>query len=86
MYSMKTLYLTVLGVTVIGGLNWGIVGVSNFINKPFDLVTYLFTDLMGLADVTNFVYVLVGLAALCVAFLTMSKCGSCGVGDRETRM
>jgi len=40
---------------VVGGLNWGLVGIFNF-----DLVAAIF----GLSVITNIVYALVGVAAL----------------------
>lgn len=43
-----------------GALNWGIVGVSNLLDKPFNLVE-LITVLPWIA---NIVYILVGLAGL----------------------
>lgn len=46
-------------LTIIGGLNWGLVGVANF-----NLVTFLF----GATALTNIVYILVGLSALVLIF------------------
>jgi len=46
----------------IGGINWGIYGVSRMLNKPFDLVTWL-----GEATwmpLSNIVFLIVGLAGL----------------------
>jgi uncharacterized membrane protein YuzA (DUF378 family) len=53
---MKALNLATLVLVIIGGLNWGLVGLMEF-----DLVAALF----GAGSlVTNLVYVIVGLAAL----------------------
>ena len=62
---MKTLKSIALVLLIIGGLNWGLVGLSHF-----DLVAALF----GLDTLlTNLVYILVGLSALYVAYLWWQK-------------
>ncbi|MHC4423191.1 MAG: DUF378 domain-containing protein [Planctomycetota bacterium] len=53
---MKTLDIVVYALLIIGGLNWGLVGVFNF-----DLVAAIFTDMPNLARI---VYTIVGLAAI----------------------
>ena len=53
-----------LVLVFVGGLNWGLVGVFKF-----DLVAYLFGGMETL--VARIVYVLVGLAALYLAILSM---------------
>ena len=54
--SMNTLYKSCLVLSIIGALNWGLVGLLNF-----NLVEYLFGD--G-ALLTRIIYVLVMLAGL----------------------
>lgn len=53
---MKTLDILVAVLLVVGGLNWGLVGVFGF-----DLVAALFGEMSAL---TRVVYTLVGLAAV----------------------
>jgi uncharacterized protein len=53
---MKTLNLLTLILTIVGGLNWGLVGLADF-----NLVAAIFGDGSALART---VYVLVGLSAL----------------------
>ena len=54
---------------VIGGVNWGIYGVSRLLKNPFDLVTAIF----GFAPwLGNVVFVLVGVSGI-VAFYTGIK-------------
>jgi uncharacterized protein len=53
---MKSLDVTAAVLLVIGGLNWGLVGVANF-----DLVATIFGETTPLS---RLVYVVVGLAAL----------------------
>ncbi|MGN0919194.1 MAG: DUF378 domain-containing protein [Alphaproteobacteria bacterium] len=50
----------ILGLIVIGGLNWGLVGVFNF-----DLVAFLFGPMSVLS---RLIYILVGLASVWVIF------------------
>lgn len=55
---MKYLYSISLILTVIGAINWGLVGVAHF-----DLVAYLFGTM---SSVTRVVYALVGIAGVIV--------------------
>ncbi|MFA5870293.1 MAG: DUF378 domain-containing protein [Candidatus Paceibacterota bacterium] len=50
-------------LVIVGGLNWGLVGIFNF-----DLVTTIFGDMSALSRV---VYALVGLAAVYLAAISM---------------
>ena len=52
---MRTIDIVAAVLLVVGGLNWGLVGVGNF-----NLVAALF----GTTIIANIVYILVGLAAL----------------------
>jgi uncharacterized membrane protein YuzA (DUF378 family) len=52
---------------IIGGINWGLVGLANF-----DLVAAIFGQMSGLSRI---VYVLVGLAALYGIFIVMRMSG-----------
>lgn len=62
---MNPMYIIALVLLVVGGLNWGLVGLLNF-----DLVAALFGTMSFLART---VYSLVGLAAVVVAFNLVSK-------------
>lgn len=53
---MKALNLTTLILLIIGGINWGLVGIADF-----NIVAALFGEDSAL---TNIIYVLVGLSAL----------------------
>jgi hypothetical protein len=57
---MKTLDVVATALLVVGGLNWGLVGIAHF-----DLVATVFAMKFGETNVlSSAVYVLVGLAAL----------------------
>ncbi|RJQ28037.1 DUF378 domain-containing protein [Candidatus Parcubacteria bacterium] len=52
-------------ILVIGGLNWGLIGLFNF-----DLVAFLFgVDTL----LTNIIYIIVGISALYVLFSLLAK-------------
>lgn len=57
---MKTIKVIALVLVIIGGLNWGLVGLLNF-----DLVAAIFGNMSVISRV---VYTLVGLSAILVAF------------------
>lgn len=61
---MKGLNMVALVLVVVGGLNWGLVGLLNF---------NLVTALLGTGMLTSLVYDLVGLSAIYVAFTSFSK-------------
>lgn len=62
---MKVLTLIALVLLVVGGLNWGLVGLFQF-----DLVATIF----GVASLlSNVVYILVGLSAVYIAAVLLPK-------------
>ncbi len=62
---MKMVYTIAMVLLVVGGLNWGLVGLLDF-----DLVAMLFGDMSALSRI---VYSLVGLSALYVAVVALMK-------------
>ena len=61
---MKVLKIIAIILVIVGGLNWGLVGLFNF-----DLVAAIFGAMSSLSKI---VYVLVGLAAIYVAVISKS--------------
>jgi len=61
---MKVLKIIAIVLVIVGGLNWGLVGLFNF-----DLVAAIFGAMSSLSRI---VYVLVGLAAIYVAVISKS--------------
>ena len=70
---MRTFYWITLVLLVIGGLNWLLVGLFNF-----DLVAAIFGDM---SVMSRLVYVLVGIAAVCVLAMSFRL-----VGDQRARV
>ena len=67
----KTLHMVTYFLTVVGALNWGLIGLSGF-----NLVNAV---LASVPSAERVVYVLVGLSA--IAMLFMCKCSKC-CGDK----
>lgn len=63
MNKLNTFDWLAVVLVIVGGLNWGLVGILNF-----DLVATIFGDMSGLSRV---VYVLVGLSAVYLATISM---------------
>lgn len=56
---METLQKTALVFTIIGAINWLLVGLFDF-----NLVTYLFIDLLGIDILARIIYIVVGICGL----------------------
>lgn len=67
MKKLNVLDWVALVLVIVGGLNWALVGLFYF-----DLVSYLFVQLLNVVMLARVVYVLVGVAALYLIF-TASK-------------
>ena len=64
-------------LVLIGALNWGLVGVTNFFSARFDLVEFLAINLIGSEMIGDIIYIIVGAAAVLVAVTKCRDCGSC---------
>ncbi len=64
MHKLKTLDLVSIVLVIVGGLNWGLVGVLNF-----DLVATIFGEMSSLSRI---VYALVGVSAIYLATQVMN--------------
>ncbi|MCY4576985.1 MAG: DUF378 domain-containing protein [Candidatus Kaiserbacteria bacterium] len=53
-------------LTIIGGLNWGLVGVTHAFGTHLDLVEYIGYDILNAPVVSDVVYIIVGIAAVIV--------------------
>ncbi len=67
-------YLISVILVVVGALNWGLVGITEFFFFfRFDLVEYIFINLLGFPALAYLVYVLVGVAGVIVAVKQFRK-------------
>lgn len=65
--NMKVLHMVTFTLLVVGGVNWGLVGLFNY-----NLVMSLF------GPVEKLIYVLVGVSAVYIAATHMGDCKMCG--------
>ncbi|HBC70790.1 TPA: DUF378 domain-containing protein [Candidatus Campbellbacteria bacterium] len=70
---MKALHVISFMLVIVGGINWGLVG----INPSYNLVTML---LGNWPVVEQIVYILVGLSAIYIAVTHKGDCKTCEVG------
>lgn len=63
---------------VVGGLNWLLVGLFDF-----NLVTWLFADILSMDVLVTVVYVLVGLSAVYELVTHKSTCKMCAGGGNN---
>ena len=56
---METLQKTALVFTIIGAINWGLIGLFGF-----NLVDFLFVETLGLNIIATIVYIIVGICGL----------------------
>lgn len=66
----KAVHVIAFALVVVGGLNWGLVGLFKF-----NLVNAIFGSISGLEGL---IYILVGLSAAVLAFTHKNDCKACG--------
>ena len=71
---MKALHSTAFVLTVVGGLNWGLVAIGTYMGSNWNVVNLLLGQWSG---VENIVYLLVGLSALMLMFSHNMNCRAC---------
>ena len=72
---MKGLHSIEFVLVVIGGLNWGLVALGNWMGSNWNVVNLL---VGSWPTVENIVYLLVGLSALMLMFSHKKDCRVCG--------
>ena len=68
----NTLDMVAKWLVVIGGVNWGLVGVGNFMKSNLNVIDLILGKVSG-GVVANVVYVLVGLSALYMLYSMFGK-------------
>lgn len=71
---MKALHIIAFILVIIGGLNWGLVAIGNYMSSNWDVVALVFGSISTLQ---NAVYLLVGLSALVLIFSHKKDCRAC---------
>ncbi len=72
---MKSLHRVAFVLAIIGALNWGLVGIGDYIGSNWNVVNLLLGSWSWLEDL---VYVLVGLSAIYLIFEHKNTCRVCG--------
>lgn len=67
--SYKTLHMAAFTLTVLGAINWGLIGLFNF-----NLVNVL---LSGMPQIEQLVYIVVGISAVYILVMHPSDCKTC---------
>jgi uncharacterized protein len=74
---MKALHVIAFILTIVGGLNWGLVGLGGFASADWNLVHMILVSMPQLEWV---VYILVGLSAVWLAVNHGKDCMHCRAG------
>lgn len=72
---MKSLHRVAFILTIIGALNWGLVGIGDYMGSNWNVVNLLLSSWSWLEDL---VYVLVGFSAIYLIFDHKNTCRVCG--------
>lgn len=80
---MKALHGTAFILTVVGGLNWGLVALGTYMGGNWNIVNLL---LGSWPTVENLVYLLVGLSAASLLFTHKGDCRACGSNNTAPGM
>ncbi len=74
---MKALHMVSFVLAIVGGLNWGLIGIGGFIGSDWNVVHMI---LGSWPAVEWIVYVLVGLSAVYLVFTHKKDCRMCSAG------
>ena len=74
---MKALHMVTFLLTIIGGLNWGLVGLGGLMSSDWNLVHMIVGSMPTLEAV---VYLLVGLSAVWMLLGHKKDCRMCSTG------
>lgn len=73
---MKSLHGITFVLVIIGGLNWGLVALGNWMGNNWNVVNLILGRWSG---VENLVYLLVGISAIVLLVSHKKDCRACGV-------
>ena len=67
------IYHIAMILTLIGALNWGLIGVTSMLGNRFDLVEWLSLDLLNIPIIGDVVYIVVGVSAVVVLVMMKNR-------------
>lgn len=71
-------------LVIVGAVNWGLVGIGNFLGANWNLVNLIFGSM---PTIENIVYVVVGVCAVVMLFgCPCSTCKSCRVEESGAKL
>lgn len=68
--KMSTMDMVSMWLLIIGGLNWGLVGLGGFMKSDLNLVNMIFKSIPELEWI---IYILVGIAAIMAVMMALKK-------------
>jgi len=71
---MKALHITAFVLVIIGGLNWGLIAIGDWMNQDWNIVHLLLGSWSWLEYL---VYLLVGISAVILIFTHKRDCRNC---------
>ncbi|MDP2665233.1 MAG: DUF378 domain-containing protein [bacterium] len=71
------LHAIVFILVIIGGLNWGLVALGNWMGGDWNIVKFLLRN----ATAENIVYLLIGVSAVVLVSSHKKDCRHCGTGS-----
>ena len=74
----KKMHMIAFLLVIVGGVNWGLVGLLGF-----DLVQWLFVDTLNIEILATIVYILVGLSAVYLVATHKKNCVHCGASKES---
>ncbi|MDP3645947.1 MAG: DUF378 domain-containing protein [bacterium] len=80
---MKWMHMVGWILIVVGGVNWGLVGLGGFMASDWNLVHMI---LGSWSSLESLVYVLVGLAAVYEVINHKNTCKNCGMSSNSSMM
>ena len=76
--NSKMMHMIAFGLLIIGGINWGLIGIGGFLGSNWNVVNMI---LGSWPSVEWIVYILVGLSAVWIAIKHKSDCKMCMGGS-----
>ena len=71
---MKILHIIAFSLLIIGGLNWGLIGLGAFLDADWDVISMI---LGSWQEIEWFVFVLIGLSAVWMTIDHKKTCRNC---------
>ena len=71
--NVNMLYSISKLITIIGALNWGVVGITSLFGRRFEVFEYIFIHILNLPILVHLVYIIIAIFALIFIFIPKDK-------------